>query len=423
MNILRDYLKTIRRFSPEARLYLLATMLQGTAWGIYQLFFNFYILSLGYTRDFLGPLISIPALTALVVALFTGYLSDLIGRKRAFMLGGLLTVAAQFLLLLFTSRTGLILASVLRGIGMSIFNVTAAPFLMEHSSEAERTHLFSFNSGIMTLSSFLGNFVGGALPSFVATYLDVVPTSSMAYAWSLGITTLLNLLALLPLLRLRLQQKSLAGSPLAPFHALWTNRESMTRLLLPSLIISLGAGMLMPFMNIFFRFRYSMSDEAIGSLFGFGSLAMGIAILIAPILAERWGKARTVAISQGLSIPFLILLGFVPYVEVAIVAYFFRLALMNLAGPVYQTMVMEEAEAESRGMAASLYSMIWSLGWALSPSLSGPIQERYGFDPVFMTTIVSYALSVYLVYRWFVRQHTRQEGAAIQPELANSGGS
>ncbi|MGC9358583.1 MAG: MFS transporter, partial [Anaerolineae bacterium] len=264
MNTIKSYIENVRRFSPEARLYLMAQMIQGISWGVFRLFFNFYVLSLGYRRDFLGLLISLPSLTALVVALFAGYVSDLIGRKRAFMLGVLLSAVAQLLMLVFTTRTGLVLTGVLRGIGMSLFNVTAAPFLMEHSTESERTHLFSFSSGITTTSSFVGNFLGGFLPAIFAVRLGVDSTSSTAYAWSLGTASLLGFITLIPFSRLDLAIRKLAEDPGAPFKALWKHRGPMTRLLLPSLILSLGAGMLMPFMNIFFRFRYDLSDRAIG---------------------------------------------------------------------------------------------------------------------------------------------------------------
>jgi MFS family permease len=191
----------------------------------------------------------------------------------------------------------------------------------------------------------------------------------------------------------------------------------MTRLLLPSLVISLGAGMLIPFLNIFFRYRYGLPDDLIGSLFGFGSLGMGVALLFAPVLAEKWGKAKTVVITQGLSIPFLVVLGFVTSLPLAVISFLMRMALMNLAGPVYQTMVMEESDDASRNMTASLYSMIWNFGRAVTPSISGPLQEAYGFNPVFITTILSYALSVYLVYRWFVR---RDRHTAAQVEFNDS---
>ncbi len=415
--MLQTYLDKIKRFSPEARLYLLITMLQGVGWGVYRLFFNFYVLSLGYRRDFLGLLISIPPMTALIVALFAGYVSDRIGYKRTLVLGSGLTIIAQLLMILVPQRWMLLAAGALRGLGMSLFSVTSAPFLMEHSTETERTHLFSFTSGVRTMSSFIGRFFGGSIPALVAVWAGVTPTSSTAYAGALGVTTLLNLIALAPITRLPTGQAVKVEDPMAPFRTLWQHRRTMTRLLLPSLVISLGAGMLIPFLNIFFRYRYSLPDDLIGSLFGFGSLGMGVALLFAPVLAEKWGKAKTVVITQGLSIPFLVVLGFVTSLPLAVISFLMRMALMNLAGPVYQTMVMEESDDASRNMTASLYSMIWNFGRAVTPSISGPIQEAYGFNPVFITTILSYALSVYLVYRWFVR---RDRQTAAQMEFNDS---
>lgn len=409
---LTDYIQNVRRFSPQARLYLLVATLQGIGWGIFRLFFNFYVLSLGYEKDFLGLLISLPSLTALVVALFAGYVSDFVGRKRAFLLGGALISLSQAWMLITPLRWVFLVSSIVQGIGSSLFHVTASPFLMEHSTEAERTHLFSFNAGLTTMSSFVGNFVGGRLPLLFAQWLHVPSISSVAYAWSLAVPVALITLALVPLLFLRIRQRSLARSPLAPFRLLWRERGAITRLLLPEFIISLGAGMLIPFLNLFFRERYGLPDNVIGSLFGFSSLGMGVAILVGPVLAERWGKARTAVLTRGFSIPFLITLGFVPSLPLAIVSFLVRSASMNLSGPVYQTMVMEETDEASRGLVASLNSMTWSIGWALSPSLSGPLQTAYGFSPVFLCTIVAYTTSVYMVYRWFVRGRDPAPAAA-----------
>ncbi len=410
--ILRNYWFSVRSFSRGARLYLLASVLQGIGFGIFQLFFNFYILSLGYRRNFLGLLISLPALTALIVALFAGYISDLIGRKRAFISGILVMVIAQLLMLFWVTPRGLIISGILRGMGRSLYRITAAPFLMEESGERERTHLFSFSAGISTVSSFLGNFLGGSLPTLVALYLGIAPTSSTAYAWSLGATTLLLLVALLPLSRLEMRARLETHGPLEPFRALWRHRAVLGRLLLPPLITSLGAGMLIPFLNIFFRYRYHLSDSFIGSLFGFGALGMGLATLLAPILADKWGKPQTVVMTRALSIPLLFVLGFVYSLPLAIGAFLLRMALMNLAGPVYQTMVMEETDESARGMAASLFSMIWNLGRAVTPSISGSIQEAYGFDPIFIITMTAYAVATFFLYWWFVRPR-RQRVAAL----------
>jgi len=108
-----------------------------------------------------------------------------------------------------------------------------------------------------------------------------------------------------------------------------------------------------------------------------------------------------VVISQGISIPFLVLMGFSPWFWLSAMSYYIRLALMNMSSPVYQTFVMEQVEAPARAMVASLVSMAWNFGWAFSPTISGWIQVRYGFGMPFLGTIILYVISVYLYWSFF----------------------
>jgi MFS family permease len=157
----------------------------------------------------------------------------------------------------------------------------------------------------------------------------------------------------------------------------------------------------MPFMNIFFRVTYHQSDPVIGNLLAWGALAMGVGLLIAPILADRIGKIQVVVITQGLSIPFLALLGFAPWFWLSGVAYYIRIALMNMSTPVYQTFVMEHTEPESRATVASLVNMANNFGRAFSPSISGWMQVNYGFGPVYSSVLILYTISVYLYWKFF----------------------
>ena len=159
----------------------------------------------------------------------------------------------------------------------------------------------------------------------------------------------------------------------------------------------------MPFMNVFFREVHHQSDPVIGTLFAWGSLAMGIGLLIAPPLAERTGKIQLVVITQALSIPFLILLGFSPIFWVGAATYYIRLALMNMSSPVYQTFIMEHVEPSARATVASLTSMAWNFGWAFSPTISGWLQVKFGFGPPFIGTIILYTISVIMYWAFFWR--------------------
>jgi len=74
---------------------------------------------------------------------------------------------------------------------------------------------------------------------------------------------------------------------------------------------------------------------------------------------------------------------------------------MNMSSPVYQTFVMEHVDVKSRATIASLVSMANNFGWALSPTVSGWIQVRYGFGPAFFGTLILYVISIFLYWKFF----------------------
>jgi MFS family permease len=293
-------------------------------------------------------------------------------------------------------------ANMLFGMGQSLAVVSMGPFLMENSGEQERTYLFSFSSGLQMASASAGNWIGGYLPTWVAGWRGVQPTESTAYAGALLVVAMMYVVSLAPLALLRTPRLELSErSFFAPIEYARRHPKMLGKLVLPMLVTAIGAGLLMPFMNVFFRQVHHQPDPVIGALFAWGSLAMGIGLLIAPPLAERMGKIEVVVVTQALSIPFLILLGFAPWFWMSAIAYYVRLALMNMSSPVYNTFVMEQVEPSARATVASLVSMSWSFGWSFSPMISGWLQVNYGFPPVFLGTITLYCVSIYLYWVFF----------------------
>lgn len=405
---LRGYSQNVRAFSRNASLYLVSTVISSAAFGIFRLLFNFYVLSLGFDEALVGNLVTTSSLTALIAAVPMGYLADTLGRKTSLISGGALTILAIAGMLVFPSPVTFIIMNVLLGLGQSIAGVTMGPFLMENSGDKERTYLFSFSSGLSMAASSVGNWIGGLLPTWMAGLAGGTSTSPEAYRLSLGVVAITASLSVIPLLMLVIHKGKAADRSLfAPFTYFKEHPSLLGKLVLPMLVTSVGAGLIMPFMNIFFRQVHNQSDSSIGTLFAFGSLAMGVGLLIAPPLAERYGKIQLVVVTQALSIPFLALLGFSPAFWIAASAYYIRVALMNMSSPVYQTFVMEKVEPSARATVASLVSMANSFGWAFSPTISGLIQVKYGFGPAFILTIVLYVLSITLYWGFFWRSERR----------------
>ena len=140
---------------------------------------------------------------------------------------------------------------------------------------------------------------------------------------------------------------------------------------------------------------------------------MGVGLLIAPPLADRMGKLKLVVLTQGLSIPFMIMLGFSPIFAFSAIAYYVRMALMNMSSPIYQNFVLENVEPGSRGTVASLHSMVWSFGRSFSPSVSGYLQVGYGFGPPFLIATALYAVAISLYWLFWLKKP--KEGLPAAP--------
>jgi MFS family permease len=407
--VIATYIERVRAFSPNARKYLISIMIFGAGFGIHRILFNFFLRSLGYDETLMGLLSTVSSLTVLISALPMGYLADILGRKLSLVVSALVIAPSILLMVIFPSVPMLIIMNILMGVGSSLGGVTSGPFLMENSGEIERTYLFSISSGLRMAAFSVGDWVGGYLPSWFGGIFDVSSVSSTAYAWAIGVAGVLVFAAVIP--RLLLKRKNLATEEVTIFAPLTYAREHpgmLTKLLLPMLITSIGAGLIMPFMNIFFSNVHQQPDPVIGVMFAWGSLAMGVGLILAPALADRYGKIKVIVWTQALSIPFLVLLGFSPIFSLSALAYYVRLTLMNMSSPVYQTFVMEQVDAKSRAMVASLNSMVSSFGRAFSPIVSGFLQVRYGFGPPFIGTIVLYIISIFLYYLFFIRGHSRK---------------
>ncbi len=389
---------------------LVSEAIYGTATGIFQLLFNFYALSLGYNEAVLGNMVAARSMTTLIMAIPCGFLTDRIGRRNSIIISIAGYSTSVAVMLLFPSSLMFLAMNIIQGLAQALSGVSMGPFLMENSNDTERTYLFSLSSGLRMTAVSVGQWVGGFLPTWFALRLAINAMDTKAYSLSLWAVALGSFLAVLPMLFVASRISKTSDRPtFAPLSFIRKNPGKFEKLILPTLITSIGAGLIMPFMNVFFRNVHQQSDTSIGMIFAWGSLAMGVGLIIAPALAERFGKIQIVVVSQALSVPFLIMLGFAPWFGIVLVAYYVRTMLMNMSSPIYSTYVMEQVEPESRGMLASLTSMATNFGWALSPTISGYLQIRYGFGPPFFLTIVLYTIAIGMYYLWFWRPDLKKK--------------
>ncbi|MBI1798545.1 MAG: MFS transporter [Candidatus Eisenbacteria bacterium] len=418
----KDYRDAAREFSRPARHYLLGELLAWTGHGVFQVLFNLYLLEAHFQEAFIGHAIALHGLGMACAALPAGVLADRWGRRRTLILGAVLDglgMAARAN----TPAPGVILAaSVMSGAGQALLAIAAAPFLTEHSSPRERTHLFSAFFANSLIAGVAGSLIGGWLPrALTALPAALRPDSFHSFRIALSLAATLAVAAAIPLLRLGALAEAAADS----------SRDRVppgaARLLFPialnAFLIGVGAGLVIPFMNLYFATRFHCSSVQIGLFFSIAQVCTACAALLGPALAQRFGKLRTATVSELLSLPFLVTLGAERRLGVAVVSFWFRASLMQASTPLIQAFVMEALPPALRSRATSFINLVWNLGWAASATLAGVVIQRFGYAVPFYITAVTYFLAAstfYLLFRRWPEVHASgvpgPDAALIAPD-------
>ena len=395
----REFREAAAAFSRPARFYLGAEFLMWTAHGIFSVLFNLYLVEAGASAAFVGRAVSSGGVGMVLAALPAGWLADRWGRRRTLMLGAVLEGTGHLLRAISTHEPVVLGAGLAAGLGQSLFQIAAAPFLTDHSTPRERTHLFSTFFASALVAGVVGNNLGGLLPSLVHA---VAPGASTFAAYRVGLLVgaVFAASAALPLLALAGLVEPKHEPDAAPPAAHETRR--LRPIAMNAGLTGLGAGLVIPFMNLYFKNRFQCSSAQIGLWFSIAQLCTAFASLCAPAVARRFGKLRSAVGSELLSLPFLVTLGGERRLGVAVVAFWLRASFMQASTPLVQAFTMEVLPRELRARATSLNNMAWNVGWAVSATLAGAVIDHFGYAAPFYMTATLYltaATTFFLAFR------------------------
>jgi predicted MFS family arabinose efflux permease len=289
----------------------------------------------------------------------------------------------------------------------------AAPFFMRNSSSKERIYLFGLNYAVEILSSVVGVAGGGWLAHVLAQNLG---SNLLGLRITLLGSAVILALATLPYLLIH------SPSPLAekkPGPGLWPIRfpKILPKLLVTPLLVGSGAGLVIPFLNLYFRDRFALESDSIGRIFAVSQSLTAVGFVLGPALARRFGMVRTAAASELLSVPFFTTLAFSFNLPLSIAAFWLRGALMNMNQPVSRNFAMEVVKPHEQAFTNAMVEMSWSGSWMISTQVGGMLIEKHGFKIPMLIAVVFYTTASSLYLRFF-HDTERQLGIRVKKTLA-----
>ncbi|MFX0169965.1 MAG: MFS transporter [Candidatus Hodarchaeota archaeon] len=402
---LNGYWHRIRHFSLNAKQYIIANTILGFAYGTSGAIYNLFLLSLGYSNTFLGGILSISYVSIAISALFVGPLCTRIGAARTTILGVVILTASAMWRVLNPVPEVLILGEVIGGVGISLTWVAFSPFLSEYSTAYERTHLFGTTQSLNIISMFLGSTLAGLLPVWFAVALSLPIDSAPTFQLALVSWVIPLLLAVIPLLLIREQNRfrkqKLETAVKQPEQTTVQNEPKgnfgiVAWFALLYVILGIGAGFIVPFLNVFFWNFYNLPTPAVGLIQGLGSASMALGTFLAPVLSSRIGKVRAIIVVQTLSLPFLVTLAVIVDPFIASIGYIFRQVFMTASIPIDGALQMELVPQSWRTHLSAVITFFFNAALAISAQITGQLYDLGLYLLPFWFTLICYSIATAL---------------------------
>ncbi|ACL23693.1 MFS transporter [Chloroflexus aggregans] len=387
------------------------SFIYGFALSIADILFNFYLVSQGYTINDVGLLSMVSRAAGMVMGLPIGWLIDRFGSQRA-MIGGVIGYALGWAALLQApALPWLIAAQFVVGACYLLAATAVTPLLALVTTEELRPLVFGMNASATLIVGLLGSAVGGVLPMGAALMMAVEPQSTVAYRVALTTVIGLSIVALWPVLvqlpavaerRAAGEEESVGSRRLSWFMLLW--------MALPSFLLGVGGGAILPFQNLFFRDQFGLSDAGVGLTLSLASLGAGVGALLGAPVVRRIGLQRGAALLRLGATPAMLLM-LTPWLPLAIIGFFARGFFIAASYPMNDALVMGATPTTQRGLAMSLMSLLWAGGWAISAVIWGWVTPIFGYGPQIVAAALAYALSALVIWSLRLQRSAEQTAA------------
>ncbi len=365
------------RLTPAELIVVLSMSMTGLVWGADQLAMPLYLNALRLNSFEVGAIISGMMLVGSFLGLLFSSVADAYRRKPVAIAGRLVAASAFVALYMRIPYAALMV--------MGLGGGSLSALLSEVASDLDRD--MSLVTSISTAMAAVGALVPGllglrntmAVNAFVmaSTAIILVPVPER-YRGSGKIS-----------LRLR-------------------SIGNVTKLSTQA-FIGLGAGLILPMMSLWFFLRFHVSAQYMSPFYMASNVLLAAGTLMAPVLGRILGRVKAIVFTHGIGIALLIALPFAPGFYEAATIFVLRNLAMNIAGPLFSSLVLNLIPSDERARGMSLVNLIDAVPRSFGPSMTGYLFSVDLLDLPFFVTAMLYTAATAAFY-WLFKDVDRGQG-------------
>ena len=316
------------------------------------------------------------------------------------------------------------LSFLLWGVGMMLMRVCSLPFIIRNTSTDNSTEALSLSAATWSLSTiFSGLLISGLDWISNLKIIDhIITFNEYGILW---IITLIGMCSYIFSKKINEEsyQNDEKRNDIFSLHRIY-DWKIIFKAISPLILISIGAGLTIPFVNLFFNSIFGFTSSTFSLMSSFTAMLVFIFSLLVPTLRKKYGYWLTIVFVQSLAIICLVIMSLTEIyathtfaVFIAVSAYIFRQPLMHMAHPASNELMMNYVGKNNQELISALSSSLWSASWFISAKIFEWLRLlEFRYFEIFLITAFLYAIGV-ILYSFLIREyeHNQKRSSTVLP--------
>lgn len=358
--------------SPDGWILFATCGLRSFGYGFLSVILGLYLAALGLEAGAIGAIFTAALAGGAVMTVLLTSIADRFGRRRILIIGAALMALAGAVFALTQNFALLTIAAVLGTVSPSGKEV--GPFLSVEQAILPQTTGSERRTGLFAAYNLVGAFAGalGALAVSLPLSLGLSPRASyVLLLWCYAAIGLL-LLFLFACLSPRVEVAQEKPVSLRLGLGVHRSRAAVARLAALFAVDSFAGGFIVQSLVAYwFHLRFATGIETLGTIFFGANLLSALSFLFAAPIARRIGLLNTMVFTHLPSNILLLLVPFMPTLELTVGVFLLRHLLSQLDVPTRQSYTMAIVDPDERSAAAGITSVARNAAAAAAPAFAG----------------------------------------------------